>query len=192
MTDKTGQQPVSQKARPMALFMTAAGGFGELGTIGSIAGVLGNTLNAASLVLPVGMGWGYLFWLRPEEIIYNHPTRASVIQTLGGAWMDDFGEGVTNITLTGHTGWRPSGSSLLGGEAAFLALRHGCFELYHQQRDAAAASGLDPDSVQMIFVDTLNDTCYVVYPFSMTPRKHKSRPLLFQYQLRLIGLQRLI
>jgi hypothetical protein len=187
--DKRGRAPIPQKARPLALFITGGNPLG--GLIGGILGAIPG-LSGASMSLPFGMAWGYIFFLRPEEVAYTHPTRATVIQTLGGAWVDDFGEGLTEITLSGHTGWRPGETIPIGGEEAFLLLRKGCFELYHNLRMEASRRGRDPDTVQMLFVDTLNTAVYVVYPTSLGTRKHRSRPLLFQYQLKLIGLNRLI
>lgn len=194
---KSGRAPISQKNRPLGLFITSGTGGGLGGLIGNaintVSGILGgpaNLASAAPLSLPLGMAWGYIFFLRPEEVVYNYPTRATVVQTLGGAWVDDFGEGLVDISLNGHTGWRPGHS--IGGEEAFLLLRNGCFQLYHQMRMQAANSGQDPDNVKMIFVDTLHMTSYVVYPVSMQTRKHRSQPLLFKYQLRLTGLERLI
>ena len=175
----------------LGLFITNSGGdFG--GLLGAVSGILGGPANliGSELSLPGGMAWGYIFFLRPEEVVYSHPTRATVVQTLGGAWVDDFGEGLVEITLAGHTGWRPGGS--IGGEEAFLLLRNGCFQVYHRMRMQAASSGRDPDEVRMIFVDTLHTCSYVVYPINMQIRKHRTRPLLFQYQLRLTGLDRLL
>jgi hypothetical protein len=36
----------------------------------------------------------------------------------------------------------------------------------------------------MIFVDTLNVCAYVVYPVSFQLRRNKTRPLLYQYNMR--------
>jgi hypothetical protein len=193
---KSGRTPISQKNRPLGLFITNSAGGGGLGGlisggINAISGILGGPANLVGpLSLPLGMAWGYIFFLRPEEVTYTHPTRTTIVQTLGGAWVDDFGEGLVEITLSGHTGWRPGNT--IGGEEAFLLLRNGCFQLYHQMRMQAAASGNDPDTVRMIFVDTLHMTSYVVYPLSMQTRKNKAQPLLYKYQLRLTGLERLI
>ena len=187
--EKAGQPPISQKSRPIGLFIN--GGLGGL-----VSGVLGDLppdlAGRFPISLPGVMAWGYIFFLRPEEIVYHHPTRASIVQTLGGAWADDFGEGLTEITLAGHTGWRRGEINPLGGEEAFLMLRKGCFELYHRLRGAAAEAGQDPDTVQMLLVDALNTASYIVYPVSLQTRKHRQRSLLYQYQLRLIGLQRLL
>lgn len=200
--------PTSQKARPMALFIMAGGGmdpsiFGDLGAavgigsglagmvgdISGLVGTLGGAANIASVLLPGNALWGFVFTLRPEEVTYTHPTRSTVIQTLGGAWVDDFGEGLTDIVISGTTGWRRQ--SGMGGEESFRQLRTGVFETYHKRRMEAAEAGQDPDNVQMIWVDTLHLCTYRVYPITLQTRKHKTRPLLFQYQLRMTGLERL-
>ena len=167
---KTGKTPTSQKEMPIALIMQGS-------------------------FIPLAE---YYFDLRPEELTYTHPTRASVIQTLGGAWVDDFGEGLVDIALSGHTGWRandtplPTAPSMLDGMEKVIELRRLFFEEFHQQRMAAAQSGIDPDdAVQMMFADALNMALYRVYPVSLQIRKHKSRPLLYQYQLRMLGLEKM-
>lgn len=141
----------------------------------------------------------FYFDPRPEELTYTHPTRASVIQTLGGAWVDDFGEGIVDITLSGHTGWRANEAPLKNGVTQpdgmdkAMTLRTLFSETFHQLRLTAANSGIDPDdAVKLYFVDTLNKTHWQIYPVSFQLRRNKSRPLLYQYQLRMIGLDNLL
>lgn len=167
---KTGSEPTLQKELTIALVM-----------ISNMGGMI-----------------EYYFDLRPEELTYTHPTRATVVQTLGGAWVDDFGEGIVDIAMSGHTGWRANSVPLPikampgDGMAKAFSLRKLCFEDFHQLRMAAAQDGIDPDeAVQMYFVDTLNKAFFKVYPVSLQIRKHKSRPLLYQYQLRMTGLAKM-
>lgn len=151
--------------------------------------LLGNNLNPSE----------FYFDPRPEELTYTHPTRASVIQTLGGAWVDDFGEGIVDITLSGHTGWRANEAPLKNGVTQSdgmdkaMTLRALFSETFHQLRLTAANSGIDPDdAVKLYFVDALNKTHWQIYPVSFQLRRNKSRPLLYQYQLRMIGLDNLL
>ncbi len=169
---KTGKIPTPQKDRTIALVMMLnQGGFANLAP------------------------HEFYFDPRPEELTYTHPTRASVIQTLGGAWVDDFGEGIVDISLSGHTGWRANDQPLQtinpekDGMQKAIELRTTFFETFHKERMAAAQAGNNPDdSVKMFFVDVLNSAVWQVYPVSMQLRRHKARPLLYQYQLRLLGL----
>lgn len=127
--------------------------------------------------------WGHVFLPRPEEVTYTHPTRSTVHQTLGGGWVDDFGPGLVDINISGHTGWR--GSFGVPGEVMAYNLRNACNQLYHDLRRERALSGKNPDDVEMIFVDTLNVCAYVVYPTSFQLRRNRHRPLLYMYQMRL-------
>lgn len=131
--------------------------------------------------------WFYLFYPRPEDLQYTHPSRGTVIQTFDGGFVDDFGEGLADIIVTGNTGWN---GGLLPGELKFYALRDMVVIRYHLMRKAKADAGLPIDSVKMYWVDTLNLLVYEVYPVSFTARKNKARPLLYQFTLRLTGLNR--
>ena len=128
----------------------------------------------------------HVFWIRPEEVTYTRPTRATIVQTLGGAWADDWGEGVQEIVANGHTGWR--GNLYIPGELGFLNLRELVIEQFHKSRLNKTQSGQDPDTVSLVWTDTLNDVNAYVYPAQFQLKRHKSRPLLYQFSLRLLVL----
>jgi hypothetical protein len=134
-----------------------------------------------------GISWSHIFWLRPEDVQYSHPTRGTVIQTFNGGFVDDFGEGLVDISVNGHTGWR---GGAVPGELEFLNLRDWLVLRYHEQRKAAAESGLPIGSTTLYWADTLNLCVYEVYPIQFTAKKNKQRPLLYQYSLRMTGLRR--
>lgn len=129
------------------------------------------------------------FTIRPEELTRTDPSRLKVQQTLGGAWADSFGAGVPTIQISGHTGWRPTAGNSSDGEARFRALKQQVFDGWHNRRLAAVKSGMDPDTVQLIFTDALNQQTVVVAPNSFVLRRSKSRPLLMQYQISLTVLK---
>lgn len=127
-----------------------------------------------------------LFSPRPEKLSYTHPSRGSVIQTFDGGFVDDFGEGLADIVIEGHTGW----NGTLPGELVFYALRDLVVLHYHNRRAAKAAAGQPIEDVRMYLVDSLKMFVYEVYPVSLTSIKTRQRPLLYQYQLRLTGIKR--
>lgn len=157
--------PISQKIRPISLVVSG----GTLGFIGT---------------------WAHIFHPRPEEVAITNPTRSTPIQTLGGAFLDDFGQGIADITLAGTTGWH--GTSSVPGELMFINLRNMLIEQFHASRQAASEAGQDPNMIKMYYADTLNTVLYEVYPSSFQLRRSKSRPLLFQYTIRLIGLDKIL
>jgi hypothetical protein len=126
------------------------------------------------------------FGLRPEELTVTEPSRLTVQQTLGGAWADSFGVGVSTITLSGTNGWR--GGLLSSGEELFRQLQTTCFTGWHQARADAIAQGQDPDDIELYFTDSLDDIAVVVAPESFQLRRSKTSPLLMRYQIKLLVL----
>lgn len=110
-------------------------------------------------------------------------------QTLGGAWADSFGEGLSQITIAGHTGWR--GGQVADGLALFSSLRAAVFKGWHEQRALNAKNLMDPNLVELIFTDSLNGYSVVVSPGSFNLKRNKSRPLLAQYQINMMVLDNL-
>lgn len=151
-------RPPPQKNRPIGFYLT--GGLGL----------------PARINLPI----------RPEELTRTETSRLQVNQTLGGAWADSFGAGLTKITMAGHCGWR--GAFFLPGEEAFHSLRSMVFQSWHDRRRLAATAGQDPTQVRLYYADTLNDISCEVAPQSFTLRRSKASPLLFRYQISLIVL----
>lgn len=126
--------------------------------------------------------------IRPEDLTRNEPSRITVHQTLGRGtqgWVDNFGEGLPSVTISGHTGWRASGASSEDGVKAFEKLNQLVAHRYHQAKQAAIDSGRDPAGVKLLFVDLLDGFAWNVAPTQFVLRRNKSRPLLMQYNITL-------
>lgn len=124
--------------------------------------------------------------IRPEDLTRNEPSRVSVHQTLGrdvSGWVDDFGEGLGSVTISGHTGWGAGGRP--DGVNAFLVLNSLVSHEYHHARQEAVNSGRDPSEIKLLFIDTLDDFAWNVSPTQFVLRRSKSRPLLLQYNITL-------
>jgi hypothetical protein len=124
--------------------------------------------------------------IRPEELTRTDVSRVTVQQTLGGAWADDFGPGMAQINISGHTGWR--GNNDGDGAQHFLDLKAQVFDNWHAQRNAAVQSGKDPHGVVLVFIDALDSNIDVVIPLNFTLRRSKSRPLLMQYNISMMSI----
>lgn len=121
--------------------------------------------------------------IRPEDLTRSDRSRLNVQQTLGGAWGDNFGPGIPLINISGTTGWRRGVSDGLDGPERFKQLYDQVYSLWHQRRKAAIAAGKDPDLVQLVFADALDNFAVVVAPDTFVLRRSKSRPLMCQYQI---------
>lgn len=133
-----------------------------------------------------GQAVQFTFGIRPEDLTRQEPSRLAVQQTLGGAWADVFGAGVSSITLSGHNGWR--GGLLVSGEDLFQALRKTVFQAWHDRRKQAIAAGQDPAGVQLYFSDALDNINLLVAPRSFGLRRSRASPLLIRYQIALLVL----
>lgn len=123
--------------------------------------------------------------IRPEELTRTDPSRLSVHQTLGGAWQDNFGPGIATISITGHTGWHRTqeGTQTPDGVDRWIALRKLIYVDWHARKQNAIKAGRDPDQVQLIFADALDQITSVVALPVVVLRRSKARPLLYQYQI---------
>ncbi|RKP44684.1 hypothetical protein [Pararobbsia silviterrae] len=124
--------------------------------------------------------------IRPEEITRSAPSRAVVQQTFGGAWVDDWGTGLTQVNISGTTGWRGVQGS--DGIDLYIALKGMVWNSFYRKRNDARKNGQDPNLVVLKFVDALDSTVLSVIPTQFTIRRSKSRPLLIQYNISMIAL----
>ena len=89
--------------------------------------------------------------IRPEELTRTDVSRATVQQTLGGGWVDDFGPGLATINISGTTGWRMNaaaqGNAAIDGVDQFAKLKTQTFTGWHKRRNDAVKAGKDPKLV---------------------------------------------
>lgn len=132
-------------------------------------------------------GQTYKFALNPEEYSQEEPNRVSVLQTKGGAHVDDFGGGVASLQMKGTTGFKNSGGYNTGGTGfeRFKALRDLIRKYYF---DVAPGTTLT-DSKEMIFHNYTDGEHWVVVPRTFKLLRSVSRPLLFSYDIDLILLR---
>lgn len=132
-------------------------------------------------------GESYKFALNPEEYQQEEPNRASVVQTKGGAYVDDFGGGVPTLQMKGTTGFKQSGGYNTGGTGfvRFKALRDIIRKYYF---DVAPGSTITDDK-EMIFLNYTDGEHWVVVPKNFKLMRSVSRPLLYAYEIDLILLR---
>lgn len=125
-------------------------------------------------------------FIRPEEMTRTHPSRTSVNQTLAGAWIDSFGEGLETTNISGTLGWRSGPDGQDGGDR-LKTMRENTYHRWHKMRQDSVDRGDDPNDVKLRFVDALNDYSSVIVPLTFEIRRSKSRPLLASYRLSFIA-----
>ena len=125
-------------------------------------------------------GESYTFTLNPEEYSLDEPSRSTVTQTKGGAWVDDFGPGLKVITISGTTGFNKG-----QGESKFKKLRDLVRKYMSDRTPGRAVEN------EMIFHNYTDGESWVVHvdPTGFRTLRSKNQPLLYRYEIRFIVLR---
>lgn len=139
--------------------------------------------------------------INPEEFTLQRPDRVSVVQTLGDPFVDEFGIGLTTINIRGTTGWRTRlalgskvgigglsmntgvGVAAVDGYEAYRQLHREIFDTYFSQRKEMVRWGRDPDEVNLILLNTVDNLAFNVIPTEFRLLRSKTRSQLYQYDL---------
>lgn len=126
--------------------------------------------------------------VNPEDMTIENPFRVNSYNTLGGAFVDVWGQGIRRIVMRGHTGWRTvrgSNGQQQDGFDNIFALRDRICNLYFTLRDAASQNQSQADiqsNLTLTLVDKLHETGYTVVPEYFKLLRNKARPLLHMYE----------
>lgn len=136
----------------------------------------------------------YFFNINPEEYRKEEPNRVQVTQTIGGAFVDDFGVGVPTFNIRGHTGWHtsfdPSDLDNKDGVEFFKKLlsisRSATGDgLTHTFEDARAFRA----NRELVFINPQDGEGWEIVMNTFTLTRSASRPLLYQYDISFTGLR---
>lgn len=121
----------------------------------------------------------YKFKLNPEEYSQDEPSRSTVTQTKGGAWIDDFGGGLEIIFMRGSTGMR-------NGFQRFVDLRN-TIRYYRDNTNPG-----NTPSEELIFHNFTDGESWVVHldPAGFKLFRSKANPLMYMYEIRLVCLRK--
>ena len=124
--------------------------------------------------------------VNPEDMQMEEPARANVTQTLGGAYVMDFGQGLFTVTLSGITGYRKrvnTEGKLMDGFEEFITFRN---KIY---RDFIAKN--DP-KLSLYWYNWEDGEFYQIQPLSFRLMRNKSEPLLYRYEFRFVCIKKLV
>lgn len=144
-------------------------------------------MNANGFHVP---GGHYLVFPVNPDIQFQRAIRTTATQTIQGAWIDDFGLGIGQLTVTGHTGW----AGIVGGYAenggpvtpcnGFEAFQHLWYDLIEYYFALESAQVQQPPAVTMQWFNNIDEQFFVVKPTNaLQLLRSKSKPYLYQYTL---------
>lgn len=136
----------------------------------------------------------YFFNINPEEYRKEEPNRVQVTQTIGGAFVDDFGVGIPTFSIRGHTGWHtsfdPTNLDNKDGVEFFKKLlsisRASTGDgLTHTFEDARAFRA----NQELVFINPQDGEGWEIVLNTFTLTRSASRPLLYQYDISFTGIR---
>lgn len=144
-----------------------------------------------------GTHWDYDMYLMPETYMLDRPSRTTVTQTRGGAFIDEFGLGIGQLTLNGTTGWGQFGNNApffnatsptpldrVDGFDRWQGLVN-FFETWYRWNEGG-------QSYQMQFWNWSEKDYFLVWPTGLPKLSRSVREsLLFRYDINLTVLDRL-
>jgi hypothetical protein len=118
--------------------------------------------------------------INPEDFSMDEPTRASVTQTLGGAFVTDFGQGLPSVVISGTTGYRKQTNAegqTVDGFEEFMNFRQGVYRSF-------ISASEDNEKMHLFWYNWEDEEFYEIQPMSFRLQRNKSEPLLYRYEFR--------
>lgn len=127
----------------------------------------------------------FKFAINPTNMQYNRPHRTTAIKTKSRIVIEDFQDDVPTVTISGTTGFNPTGKATDRGIAKIKEMKQFLYD-YSQMGGNGNTNAED-----FIFHDFTNDESWVVTfaPEGVTYTQDVSQPLLYQYEIKFIILR---
>jgi len=114
--------------------------------------------------------------LNPQSLTQAEQAKVSVTQTLGGAYVTDFGEGLQQVTIAGTTGYKQrynADGELRDGFEEFVHFRNEVYRKFVKTND--------PDYM-MFWYNWEDKEYYRIQPISFRLQRSVSESLLYRYE----------
>lgn len=127
--------------------------------------------------------------INPEELTQREPARTEIIQTIGGAYVEDWGAGLIEFTIRGTTGYRKR--NIEGRETdGFQEFKNLRSDIYRYFLNPEGASKRDSkDSYALNFYNWEDGEYYQIHPKNFQLNRSKQRPLLYTYDFSFVCLR---
>ena len=130
-------------------------------------------------------GKTFKFLLNPETYEQTEPSRINITHTKLGAYIESFGAGIVEISLSGVTGFKNGTNSAESGYNQFKNLRDLIKSVYDNVTDGKEITDF------LNFYNFTDNEYYVTFPSKFQLSRSKSQPLLYKYSIHLYCLRRI-
>ena len=121
--------------------------------------------------------------VNPQDMSVAEPARINAQQTLGGAYVSKFGQGLHQITISGLTGYNARHNAegiLTDGYEEIQNFRSKVYRYY-----VTAPSS----QVEMFWYNWEDEEYYKVVPTSFRVMRNVSQPTMYRYELSMVALE---
>lgn len=122
--------------------------------------------------------------VNPQSITVTEPARVNVTQTLGGAYVADFGQGIAQVTISVVTGYSARYNDDAELRDGYTELKHFRDEIYRKFIKA------NTPSYVMYWFDWENEEYYIIQPTSFRLQRSVSEPLFYRYEFQFTCLRK--
>ncbi|MCB5366907.1 hypothetical protein [Collinsella aerofaciens] len=128
----------------------------------------------------------FRFAINPQNYSHSIPHRTTAIKTKSRIIIEDFQSDIPTITISGTTGFNPTGKKEDRGIEKIKELKA------FLERYAAMGGNGNTASEDFIFHNFTNDESYVIHlsPEGVTYTQDVSQPLLYQYEIKFVVLRK--
>jgi len=123
--------------------------------------------------------------LNPGDMSMDETPRNAVIQTLGGAYVTDFGQGIPSVTMSGITGYHARQNAVgvqADGYTEWKAFRDKLYRYYVTSKST---------QIELYWFNWEDGEYYKVIPQPLRLTRSKTEPLLYRYEFRFVCIQKL-
>lgn len=126
----------------------------------------------------------YIFTINPENYDKKLQNRMNLTYTKGGAFIDLFGQGVTEISFSGTTGFTGGTEDKDHGYKKIVALQKLLEDNFKNVEDGQEITDF------LNFYNHTDDEAYVTVPNKISIMRNVNQPLLYKYDLMLYAIRR--
>lgn len=118
--------------------------------------------------------------INPEDMTMEEPNRATVTQTLGGAYLSLFGQGLQTVNISGKTGFavrRSADGIWTDGYQEIKSLRKNLYRYFINSKSS---------KMEMRWYNWEDEEYYRIVPLSMRIQRNVSTGPMYRYEIQFI------
>lgn len=122
-------------------------------------------------------GVSYSFTINPEQYELKIPNRLNATYTKAGVFLDVFGEGLKELSISGTTGFKSQTDDPEHGYKKFLELKKMIEDNFNDVEDGREITDF------LTFYNHTDGIGYITVPTRLSIMRNVSQPLLYKYDL---------